>query len=337
LCGEFCQVYEAVKARAESIAFQSSGFGAGDFVRALRYPLQHKGALLAGALIYGLLLLGGLRGRAIAFVIMFGCMSHVISQLAWGRFKRSFMPDFSAFDLWEDLVVPIFLGLGITIVSWGPVIVLVAALFFGVLKAGPGALRPGAVQTENTPTAADLAVYADPNADPKKQEEAARKLEQLRPGAQIAEEAERSKKATSDPNPALSMVLPFLGGGILLIVLLLIGVAWAIFYYPMALAVAGYTQSFGAVINPVVGLDTIRRMGATYFKAFGMVILIQAVGFVVSGVIASVTSPLALPFFGNLPAKFIDGTITFYFNLVISCLLGLSLFKCADRLGISVD
>jgi hypothetical protein len=335
LCGEFCKVYEDVKERADSIAFQSSGFGADDFVRAIRYPLQHKLALLFGAFIYGLLLLGGLRGSVIAFVIMFGCMSHVISQVAWGRLDRSFMPDFSEFSLWDDLVVPIFLGVGITIVSWGPVIVLVAALVFGVLSSGPKVLTPGA--TESAPTAADLAPLTDPNADPKKLEEANKKLDQLRPGAQIAEEAERSKNAKSDPNPALSMLVPFLGAGILLVVLLLLGVAWAIFYYPMALAVAGYTQSFGAVINPMVGIDTIRRMGATYFKAFGMVLMVQLVGLVVGAVISFVTSPFALPFFGNLPATFIGGTFTFYFNLVISCLLGLSLFKCGDRLGLSIS
>lgn len=340
LCGEFCKVYEEVKDRADSIAFQSSGFGVDDFVRAIRYPLQHKVALLFGAFVYGLLLLGGLRGSVIAFVIMFGCMSHVISQVAWGRLNRSFMPDFSEFSVWDDLAVPIFLGIGITIVSWGPVIVLVAALFFGVLNAGPKVLSPGADQTaqsSSAPTAADLAPLTDPNADPKKLEEANKKLDQLRPGAQIAEEAERSKNAKSDPNPALSMLFPFLGAGILLVVLLLIGVAWAIFYYPMALAVAGYTQSFGAVINPMVGIDTIRRMGATYFKAFGMVLSIQAVGLVVGAVISFVTSPFALPFFGNLPGTFIGGTVTFYFNLVISCVLGLSLFKCGERLGLSVN
>jgi hypothetical protein len=86
-----------------------------------------------------------------------------------------------------------------------------------------------------------------------------------------------------------------------------------------------------------VGLDTIRRMGAIYFKAFGMVLLVQAVGLVISKMVFAVTSPLALPFFGNLPATFIDGTISFYLNLVISCVLGLSLFKCGDRLGINVD
>ena len=340
LCGEFCKVYEEVKTRADRIAFQRSGFGFDDFARAIRYPLQHKVALLAGALIYGLLRLGGLRGRVIGFVIMFGCMSHVISQVAWGRLKRSFMPDFSDFSLWDNLGVPIFLGLGITAVSWGPVIVLMAALFLGVLNAGPNALPLTGAQTgsaQQSVTPADLAPLTDPNADPKKLEEANKKLDHLRPGAAIAEEAERSKRTNSDPNPALSMLLPLLGAGILLAALLLIGVAWAIFYYPMALAVAGYTLSVGAVINPMIGIDTIRRMGATYFKAFGMVLLVQVVALIVGGAISYATSPLALPFFGNLPATFIDGAITFYFNLVISCLLGLALFKCGDRLGINVE
>jgi hypothetical protein len=49
---------------------------------------------------------------------------------------------------------------------------------------------------------------------------------------------------------------------------------------------------------------------------------------------------------GNLVGNFIYATFTFYFNLVVACILGLSLFniglgdiamKCADRLGINVD
>jgi len=77
--------------------------------------------------------------------------------------------------------------------------------------------------------------------------------------------------------------MPYLRTGIAMVLLFLLGLAWAIFYYPMALTVAGYTQSFAAVINPLVGLDTIRRMGATYFKAFGMVLSIQVVAFTVNG------------------------------------------------------
>jgi len=271
---------------------------------------------------------------------MFGCISHTINQVAWGRLNRSFMPDFSDFSILDDVVKPIFLGLGITIVSWGPVFVLVIALVFGVISSGAvkPPLSPLNAQTQGeTVTAEDLRTLTDPNADPKKLEEANRKVNGLQPGSQIAQEAERSRKEQNDPTATVRQLLPYLGAGIFLAVLLAALVAWGIFYYPMALTVAGYTQSFWAVVNPLVGLDTIRRMRSTYFKAFGMVLVIQLMSLTISIIVAFVLSPFALPFVGNLPANFVSGGITFYFNLVIACILGLSLFKCADRLGINVD
>ena len=339
-CGDLCKVYKEVTNKAAQSEFQASGFGLADFGRAIRYPFQHKAALFGGALVYGFLLLAGFRGTVVAWMIMFGCISHVISQVSWGRLNRSFMPDFSEFSPWDDLVMPLFLGIGITIVTWGPIIALVIALLFGVMS-GPGAPKivPGqemAAGQDSGPTPDELAPLTDPNADPKELEEANKKLNNLQPGSQIAQEAKRSQEE-NEPGAAVSMLLPYLGAGILLLVLILLCLGWAFFYYPMALTVAGYTQSFGSVINPLVGLDTIRRMGLTYFKAFGMVVVVQVVALIASVIISFVTSPFNLPFVGNLPANFINGTATFYFNLVIACVLGLSLYKCADRLGINVD
>ena len=339
-CGDLCHEYRAVAEKTARVQLQSSGFGMADFVRAIRYPFNHKLALFSGALIYGLLLCAGFRGSVVAEVLLFGCISHVISQVAWGRLNRSFMPDFSAFSVVEDFVSPIFLGLGIMIVSWGPLIVLVIALVFGgvggAVKAS--ALGGGDHAAESTgPSQEDLAVLTDPDADPKKLEEANRKLQQIRPGAEIAREAEQSTGEANDPAGPLRELLPYLGAGVSIVLLLLLFTGWAVFYYPMALTVAGYTQSFGSVINPLVGLDTIRRMGTTYFKAFAMVIVVQVVSLVIGVIIAIVTSPLTLPFMGNLVGNFIEATFTFYFYLVVACILGLSLFKCADRLGIAVD
>lgn len=340
LCGDLCRELRAVTEKAARAELQSSGFGMEDFVRAICYPFQHKFALFTGALIYGLLMMGGFRGSLLAWMIMFGCISHVISQIAWGRFNRSFMPDFSAFSYWDDVILPVFLGLGVTIVSWGPVIALVLALMFGVVGGGveSSSFGGGAQVAESTgPTAEDLAVLTDPEADPKKLEEANRKLQELRPGAQIAREAEESRAEASDPAGPLNDLLPYLAAGMSILLLFLLFIAWGVFYYPMALTVAGYTQSFGAVINPLIGLDTIRRMGTTYFKAFGMVIVVQVVAFVVGAIIFSMTSALALPFVGSLIGNLINATFSFYFNLVIACILGLALFKRADRLGINVD
>jgi hypothetical protein len=338
LCGDLCHEYRAVVEKAERVEFQSSGFGIQDFKRAVQYPLQHKVALFSGAVIYGLLLLAGVRGSIVAWVLLFGCISHVICQVAWGRLNRSFMPDFSSFSLVDDLVVPVFLGLGIMIVSWGPLIALVLALLFGVLGGGGAQRSPlaGADQIAES-SKPDFSVLTDPNADPAKLEAENKKLQQLRPGAQMAREAEQSKEEASNPLGAMRELLPLLGAGASIGLLFLLCFAWGLFYHPMAFAVAGYTQSVGSVLNPLVGLDTIRRMGITYFKAFAMVMAVQLVSLVIGIVISIVTSPFALPFVGNVVSNFINATFTFYFNLVIACILGLSLFKCADRLGITVD
>jgi hypothetical protein len=78
-------------------------------------------------------------------------------------------------------------------------------------------------------------------------------------------------------------------------------------------------------------------MGMVYAKAFLMYLGVEIVGIVLSAIIHAVTAPFDLPFMGNLPATFLDGMVTFYINLVIACVLGLALYKCADKLDIPTD
>lgn len=113
-------------------------------------------------------------------------------------------------------------------------------------------------------------------------------------------------------------------------VLGILAIIWAIFYYPMALLVAGFTQSFTAVINPLVGIDTIKRMGAVYVKVWLMYFGIQ-IGTIILMVVANM-SGVVLPIVGSLVLK----PIEFFANMMIACLLGLAIFKCADRLGVHV-
>lgn len=277
LCGDLCRDYRAVTEKRVRVELQRSAFGMDDLSRAIRYPLQHKTALLIGALVYAFLLLGGFSFTISAWALMFGCISHIISQVAWGRFDRGFMPDFSEFSDWDDVFAPLFLGLGIMIIAWGPVIVLVIALLSGVVNGAPLDTEP------------------------------------------------------ADPVVLVLSLLPFVGEGKPVGFLILLFSGWGVFYYPMALTVAGYTQSLESVINPLVGLDTIRRMRSTYFKAFAMVLAVQLIALGVGA------TPFAVPFMGNWFGTFINATLTFYFNLVIACILGLSLFKCADRLDIIID
>lgn len=337
LCGDLCKPLDQVKERKAQQQFQSSGFGFQDFRNALRYPFQNKTGLFFGAAFYGFLLLAGFRGRILASAVLFGCISVVINKVAYGKMDRNFLPDLSEFSMWDDVIMPALLGIGVGIVTLGPTILLVVALLFGVFGGAgetPTPLAQGQpVQQEEQLTQEDMDALVRGD-DPERDAETAKKLEKLRPTYQIAQEAKKSEESQAQ---TFGMLTQFMGGPLLVVLLLLAALAWAVFYYPMALAVAGYTEDFASVVNPLIGLDTIRRMGLNYVKAFLMYAGVQLVGLVLSLVVGLVTAPFQMPFVGNLPATFLDGMITFYTSLVIACILGLALFKSADKLGLNFE
>jgi hypothetical protein len=109
---------------------------------------------------------------------------------------------------------------------------------------------------------------------------------------------------------------------------------WGAFYFPAACAVAGYTRSFTATINPVVGLDTIKRLGGTYVKLLFMGLVLVIASAIVSGIAGAILSPFDLPDMGNIPAKAIGALFGFFLWVVFSCILGYAIFKKSEDLQI---
>src|SRR5215213_6776256 len=137
LCGGFCDPLDKLTAKLALYERQGEGFGLADFRQALAYPFRHLASLLGGALLYGFLLLAGLRGQLLATALVFGCISLVVRRVGYGNLQRDFLPDFSEFSFWDDVVVPCALGIGVTVVTLGPTLLLLLALLFGWLN-GPG-------------------------------------------------------------------------------------------------------------------------------------------------------------------------------------------------------
>ena len=344
LCGYFCRPYEEVAAARAQYEHRQEGFGLADFAEALKYPFRNVVSLLFGAGLYGVLLFAGFRGQILAYAIMFGCIAVVINKVAYGKLDRDFLPDFSSFSAYDDLFMPLLLGVGVTVVTVGPTLLLVIALLFGWLGGSQSTAHPMApavtaaeaqsAQTGGPLTTRDLDALIDSKGDPRKEEEIRRKVQAMSPAAQVAQQIDAAER---EPGVAERVFGQLTARPGLVALLLFLAVVWAVVYYPMAIAVAGYTEDVWSVVNPLVGLDTIQRMGVVYAKAFAMYVAVQAVGLVVSFAVAVVTAPFSLPLVGNLPARFIDGALAFYINLVVACLLGLALFKSADRLGIDID
>jgi hypothetical protein len=136
-------------------------------------------------------------------------------------------------------------------------------------------------------------------------------------------------REASAPPPVTTQIMNF---GAQVAVVAFIALLWGLFFMPAACAVAGYTRSFLAVVNPLVGLDTIRRLGFDYVKVLFMCGLLVALWIAVLFVAGMLLSPFNLPAMGNIPAKIISLFIGFYFTVVFSCILGFALYKAADRL-----
>jgi hypothetical protein len=129
-----------------------------------------------------------------------------------------------------------------------------------------------------------------------------------------------------------AMVAGFLKLAAPIVVIGFITLIWGLFYFPAACIVAGYTRSFIAAINPLIGLDTIKRMGSDYFKIFLMELLILGVFIAVGMVLSIVFSAFDMPGVGNLPAIAVQSMFWFYLVIVFACVLGFAMFKAGDRL-----
>ena len=106
--------------------------------------------------------------------------------------------------------------------------------------------------------------------------------------------------------------------------LLIPAILWKLVYTPVALTVAALSRSVLSTLNPVLGFDTIKRMGVVYWQAM-LIYTVLAFGQWVLGFLLSF-----IPILGGIVASFVDA----YAYLAIGCTLGLAVFKKAPELGL---
>ena len=129
---------------------------------------------------------------------------------------------------------------------------------------------------------------------------------------------ERDERSTFDADREGGSILAPLA-----MLAIVLSTIWLLVYMPVALTVAALSKSILSTINPIIGIDTIKKMGGTYWQAlaiYGVLIVGQAV----------VTWVLRLiPLAGGLVASFVDA----YAALAVGCTLGMAVFKKAVELG----
>jgi len=358
----------------------SQGFGMADFVSALTHPLQFKVSLFFGAVMFTAFSLGqsvsALSGMflfaasmtclMLANMLTFGVLANTVEKFSRGDIYANFMPDFEDFSVWDDVVQPFILSVGVYLISFGAFMVVLLGGFYLVSSAAEAKMNAIRSQVEKIPgthyyAAKDTLKQSDDvrevlartqqqnnerlqlqndiangntntgvvDEESKQQEEL---LREANAGTKASLEAVLGKTAETREQENREIFQGLLALPAPLVIVGAIALLWGLFYFPVACIVAGYTRSFASIVDPLVGLDTIKRLGATYAKVLimGLCLLIAAalVAWAADGLFAA----FYLPGMGNLPARAVCSFFGFYVFVVFSCVIGYSMFKCSDRL-----
>jgi hypothetical protein len=275
------------------------------------YPFRDRWAFVLLALFtwfFGLM--KGFSGFAYLLsegILMWYCFS-ALSKVAVGN-TREFMPEFR--DI-SDVAGAVRLGLAALVVSTGPLLLLV--IYFGLSSLPLGSLfasdtsRPIVHAQEAGQPPTD---YAGGMAELLK-EEPPPSQDETGEGATEAQTGRGFDHSGGEAGP-----------GPMLLAMFLLALAWKVLYTPVALTVAALSRSILSTLNPVIGFDTILKMGSVYWQCLAIYTPLAVVQLLLGLGLAKV------PIAGGLVRSFVDA----YAYLVIGCILGLGVFKKARELG----
>ncbi len=317
----------------------------------------------SAGLFGGFMIVGAIFCALLSNALVFGILANTVNNYAQGEINKSFMPDFDDFSAWDDVIHPFFLSIGTYLVSFGLVIILgIGAAWFAVrslsrietgkekivstvLPNGANDLNSAGQITQMRQMAEQLKKdgkwqngnMPDANAISQMQSGNSRQeaeLSQLREMIKKSQQSQlQSINGTENTNENFNQFAKDMARSSLIFSIpIFLAFLWGIFYFPAACAVAGYTRSFAATLNPFVGFDTIKRLGVDYFKVLAMCFMLAVFSVIVNVILGIIFAPLDLPQLGNLPAKAVASLFTFYLTIVFSLILGLALYKNSHRL-----
>ena len=389
-CGAMCKPLSMTTPRSSHSpqdtrqAVHDGKFGFSDFGEAMAYPFKFKTSLIMGAVMYAIfsigqgamgfggifMLSGALFSFLMANTLTFGVLANTVENFSQGKIGLNFMPSFDDFSVWDDVVHPFFLSIGVYIVSFGPLLAVFLVAIFMVV--GSVTSEMNSMQSDAARTVRPDLPYASKAANQsEKVKELLNKQNEIQnkriaaieagdepPDAAIPtgmtatdEDAEferlhnmiqesRKEQLESTIGKApdtvakerSEMIRGILGYGVMFLLLGGVCLLWGLFYFPAANIVAGYTRSFAATLNPSVGFDTIRRLGFDYAKILAFGFLLAIMSGIVGGLVGAAFGAFDLPGVGNIPANGIGALFGFYFSVVFSCMIGFALFKNAEKL-----
>jgi hypothetical protein len=301
-------------------------------------------------------------------MLTFGVLANTVENMARGDVNLNFMPSFDDFNLWDDVVHPFCLSLGAYLSSFGLLAVVIAGGIWFSSQAPSSTANDLAGGTTGVPfsplgprdeiakqlraveqTKKDQLAEFDAPADNATRPEISRSATPVRAGDEKVGNLEKlirdqqkgelesvvGKTSETRNRETQALVERFTGAGTPMLLLAAAALLWGLFYFPAASAVAAYTRSFPASVNPSVGIDTIKRLGTDYLKILVFSSMLAGAFYLVSLFFGGIFSSFDLPGLGNVPARAVGSIFGFYLIVVFSVMIGFAVYKNGQKLGVS--
>ena len=367
MCNSIGEIHKKEQEKEVFEAAIKEGFGFTDFVRAFGYPFKFRSSLILGSIFFTFayigqnayliggmwLIVGSLFCWMLANTITFGILANIVENMLQGKINLDFMPKFDEFSVWDDVLHPLLLVVSAHLVSFAALLAVIILTFMligntvrsmqndpQILQQQIEAIKIQAQARQDrikqqTETAAKQAAgqpvenFNGNVFSPKAEEE---DFEKMVGNIRNDRSAQNEKSNFNNFSAFFSMLTG--SWGVPIIILAGLAFLWGIFYYPMALIVASYTRRISSTLNPLVGIDTIKRLGFDYLKILFFSFLLSLIGGAVSFIVAVILSPFNLSGYFNPPGLVISGILGFYFSVVFSTMIGFALFKNSNSLNL---
>ena len=355
----------------EAVAEETFGFT--DFAKAFVYPLKFKASLIFGAIFFtvfwlgqsawvfgGIMLVSAIFCAMLANTLTFGILANTVENFSQDKLESNFMPRFDDFSAWDDVIHPFLLSISVYAISFGLLIaLLVGATWYAVdslkeidkgkdkivssvLPVPPNDLNLVKQSEQVSKLTEQFKKQNKPNGGdmPNENSTVPSQSNTLNEAAIYENLQSQIKQAQIEPQQtAANNDLSEMPGNVMRLSLIFsipifLAFLWGIFYFPAACAVAAYTRSFTATLNPLIGFDTIKRLGFDYAKIIAVCLALLTFSIVLNIILSAVFAPLDLPVFGNLPVKAFGGILYFYFFIVFAVVLSIVIHKHSKSLNL---
>ena len=335
-----------------------------DVRNALKYPFKFLpdyfiGSALLISLIIGLSLtaLGGTAmhfatvGFAVAAMMLTFCvLAKIVENFTQKNFSNYFLPRLNKYNIWEDVIHPSLLSVGVYLISFGLFFaVTLGAGFYArykvsnnledvememrqtndrvnsILKNSQKNLDDSN-KNQNDPLTSNIdnPPVKTPHLDEIIKDRKENYTQSIFGENYLGDNQELEKLAISIMRLSVAFQMPILFTFI-----------FGLFYFPAAGAIAGSTRSFVKTLNPFLGFKTIKKFGLDYFKIILTSLLFVGVSFAAATGFYLLFSGFNFKFAGILSAIIVGSLFTFYFWIVFSYLLGSAVYNQSVNASVS--